>query len=991
MTTLIALAVAAQAQPAFLQFETGPVRPVALSPDGSLLFVANVTDGHLQIYDVVDTGLWYRGAVPVGLDPVSVAARTDDEVWVVNHLSDSVSVVDVDELRVSRTLLVGDEPRDVVFAQGRAFVTTAHRGQHRTDPSLAAVPGAGDPQLTTPGVGRADVWVFDAEEPGAGIGGTPEAILQLFGDTPRALAVSPDGATVYAAVFQSGNRTTALPEGVVCDGFEAAGPCFVEGFRMPGGNPGPAVNVDKESAPEVGLIVRYDDTLGFWADELGRDWSNAVRFDLPDQDLFAIDAATLEPASSPVTSVGTVLFNMAVNPVSGALYVTNTEARNEVRFEGPGIVGGSTVQGRLHEARVTVVQAGQATPRHLNPHIDYAVTPAEKGTKDHSLATPVDVVVSADGATLYVAAYGSARVGVISTAELEDGSFDPSKASASYLSTGGGPSGLALSDDRGWLFVYTRFDHAIAVIDVATGAQVDRWALHTPEPDWVREGRPFLYDAQRFSSNGEASCASCHVFGDLDHLAWDLGNPDEIVTTGSIPTLLGVVAPGDINGTGNPNDFHPMKGPMTTQTLRGMQHHGAMHWRGDRAVGTYGDDPFDERLSFKNFVVAFPGLLGMRSIPNESEMDAFAAFTESIAMPPNPLRALDRSLTTEQQDAFDFYVSSERISDGVPIGDFGFNCDGCHSLEPADGFFGTAGLQSFENEPQIMKVPQLRNLYTKVGMFGMIDVDFTDGGSSAHTGDQIRGYGFLHDGSIDTLFRFFSAVVFDANGPDIGFRSDAERRAMVELMMAFDNDIAPVVGQQITLTASDDVLVNARMDLLLASAERPFVSKLLGGEVTDCDVVAKAWSKGRVRGFLYEDGAFTSDDGTAPLSVEELRALADGGSVTLTAVLPGDGHRLGIDRDGDGVLDGLDSCPYEPNAEDQDTGCSDTSTKSEPPQDTGTPPTTDTGTGTAPTDGSPVEPVEPIARTGCGCDASGSAPWAFVGVGLLLGLCRRRQ
>ena len=29
-------------------------------------------------------------------------------------------------------------------------------------------------------------------------------------------------------------------------------------------------------------------------------------------------------------------------------------------------------------------------------------------------------------------------------------------------------------------------------------------------------------------------------------------------------------------------DFHPMKGPMTTQSLRGMANHGPMHWRGDR-------------------------------------------------------------------------------------------------------------------------------------------------------------------------------------------------------------------------------------------------------------------------------------------------------------------------------------------------------------------------------------------------------------------------
>jgi hypothetical protein len=47
-------------------------------------------------------------------------------------------------------LPVGVRPRDVVFAgPAGAPVSTAHRGQQRTDASLAGVPGAGDPQLTT--------------------------------------------------------------------------------------------------------------------------------------------------------------------------------------------------------------------------------------------------------------------------------------------------------------------------------------------------------------------------------------------------------------------------------------------------------------------------------------------------------------------------------------------------------------------------------------------------------------------------------------------------------------------------------------------------------------------------------------------------------------------------------------------------------------------------------------------------------------------------
>ena len=157
---LISVSGPAFAQGNYTLFESGPVRPIALSADGSKLFVCNIPDGRLEIFDVSAAGLSHSGSVPVGVDPVAVAESPSGQVWVVNHLSDSVSIVDVATLRVVRTLLVGDEPRDIVFAgagRNRAFISAAHRGQNRP----------GDPQLLTPGVGRADVWVFDATNPGA--------------------------------------------------------------------------------------------------------------------------------------------------------------------------------------------------------------------------------------------------------------------------------------------------------------------------------------------------------------------------------------------------------------------------------------------------------------------------------------------------------------------------------------------------------------------------------------------------------------------------------------------------------------------------------------------------------------------------------------------------------------------------------------------------------------------------------------------------------
>src|SRR5215210_7784895 len=97
----------------FTLFESGQVRPLVLSPSGKLLFAANTPDNRLEVFHIENNGLEHRASIPVGLEPVAVAARNDNEVWVVNHLSDSVSVVELaqggNSGRVVRTLLVGDE------------------------------------------------------------------------------------------------------------------------------------------------------------------------------------------------------------------------------------------------------------------------------------------------------------------------------------------------------------------------------------------------------------------------------------------------------------------------------------------------------------------------------------------------------------------------------------------------------------------------------------------------------------------------------------------------------------------------------------------------------------------------------------------------------------------------------------------------------------------------------------------------------------------
>jgi DNA-binding beta-propeller fold protein YncE len=881
---VVGLASAAGAQ-SFVAFESGQVRPLAMSPDGNTLFAVNTPDNRLEVFAVSPAGLTHTASVDVGMEPVAVAARSNSEVWVVNHLSDSVSIVDVSVSppHVVRTLLVGDEPRDIVFAGtggNRAFITTARRGQN--------LPNTVDPLLTTEGIGRALVFVFDATNLGNTLQGTPLTVVELFGDTPRALAVSPDGATVYAAVFHSGNQTTTVTEGAVCNDTNlnnntVPGPCNVGGFTMPGGLPLPERNVENIGRPETGLIVKFDQGTSQWRDQLSRNWNNAIRFDLPDFDVFKINANGSPPQQIGIDDaqfahVGTVLFDMIANPVSGKVYVSNTEAKNEVRFEGPGVIGGSTVRGHLHEARITVLDGSNVLPRPLNKHINYSVVPSPPGTSDSSLATPVGLAINATGTTLYVTGFGSQRVGVYDVTKLENNTFTPSPADGVDLVSlsGGGPVGLALDENNDRLYVLTRFDNSISVVDTNTLAELPalKRSLYNPEPFNITDGRRFLYDANITSSNGEASCSSCHVFGNLDDLAWDLGNPDDTVLNNPNPFALGPAF--------NP-DFHPMKGPMTTQSLRGMANHGPMHWRGDRTGGNdIGGDPLDEHAAFEKFNVAFEGLLGRTGEIAPADMTKFTDFILDVHYPPNPIRALDNSLTSQQQNGRNFYFNTTVDT---------LTCNGCHTLDENAGFFGGDGLSSFENEPQHFKVAHLRNAYTKIGMFGMPAVPFVNPGDNANTGRQIRGYGYLHDGSIDSVFRFLHATVFT-------FPSDTVRREVEAFVFAMDSTMRPVVGQQVTLTSANSAVQDIIDRLNLFDAR---------SNAGDCDVVVKGTVAGLSRGWWRQaDGSFQSDrDAESEPNAASLRAKANtaGQQLTFTAVPPGSGTRMGVDRDEDGYYD----------------------------------------------------------------------------------------
>ena len=91
--------------------------------------------------------------------------------------------------------------------------------------------------------------------------------------------------------------------------------------------------------------------------------------------------------------------------------------------------------------------------------------------------------------------------------------------------SGGGPSASCFDD----LIDASKchpFDNAIPIVSTRQNREVAHVRMFNPEPASITGGRRLLYDARATSSHGDSACASCHIFGDFDSLAWDLGDPD---------------------------------------------------------------------------------------------------------------------------------------------------------------------------------------------------------------------------------------------------------------------------------------------------------------------------------------------------------------------------------------------------------------------------------------------------------------------------------
>ncbi len=785
----------------FVHFESPHVHPADLTPARNRLLVVNTPDNRLTVFNVTDSLPTREAEIFVGLEPVSVRARNDSVAWVVNHLSDDVSIVNLNTMHVKATLRVGDEPGDVVFA--------------------------GSPTRAYVSVGGEDaIKIYDPDNLA-----TPPTVIALSGSEPRALARTADGSKVYVTLFQSGNHSTLLsPQKLPPDSVP-------EDFDLP-------MDPGLPAAPHVGLVVQSQ-TGGNWYDMYGNLWNHHIKYAVLERDVIEINTSTQAVART-FGNWGSNIFGVDVSPTDSRISYVGTEARNLLRFE-PRILGYTVETNAVFVNQAT----GVSTLRKLNPHIDFDTSPGTQAEHDSALGIPTAVAFSSAGNRAYVAAFANNRIGVL----------NPAGGAASTIlgrvPCAPGPSGIVVDDPNNRLFVVGRFHNELQVLSSSDFRSISRqWIGFDPTPDPIVNGRKFMYGGFT-SSHGDQACASCHVFSDTDGLAWDLGDPNGAFEPpgGSPPGLQG---------------FHPMKGPLVTQTLRGMSGVGPLHWRGDRV----------NLAAFNN---AFLTLLGRSAPLADSQMTALADFAMPLVFPPNPRQNLDRSMPDAppgQGSALrgqNFFMNT--------VVDSGMTCSDCHSA--ASFGPGTNGMMvraAHIGQSQDLKVPQLRNLYKKTNF---LDVPGAQ---------NKRGFGYTHDGSVDLTSKFNHGPGFSF-GPDSATAAD-NRRDLEAYLYAFDTGLAPAVGYQLTFhgTNNSDPTALSRLDTLTAQVT-----------AGNCDLVAHGRVGGQPRGWQYVGSGEWKPDKAAETNVTTaaLVALAGLGSeLTVTGVPGGSGLRMGLDRDRDTYFDG---------------------------------------------------------------------------------------
>lgn len=639
-------------------FASPHANPIAVHGDS--VFVANTPAGTVDVIDKVTQKV--RTRIHVGIDPVSIAVRPDGkEVWVSNHVSDSVSVIDnapasptylqiiatIQEFDPKTKATTFDEPIGIAFANNqKAYVALSSENQ---------------------------IAVVDV------VSRKVTKRIRIPAQDPRAIAVH--GNRLYVIPFESNNKT-----------------------QLSGGNKekidGNLVTFD---AWEHSIRVNNVLSIGHVVDIVKHP-------DVPDHDLFVFETENDQLVET-VDTLGTLLYGLTVDS-KGRVFIAQTDARNDVNGRaGTKKHGMLELENRAFLNQITKVSFlnEKAQPPEL---INLEPLPPEHPGREQALATPYAIQVSANDSTLVASAAGSDKLVTINAWSGEI---------LGRVSVGTVPRGIALENSpagdpaRAW--VYNAVADSVSIVDL-TDTRSPKVAgfikLEDPTHRQVKLGRTWFNSAAA-SSTGTFSCESCHPDSNTDQLLWVLKTPivtggNQIMPRSTMPVRgLRDTAPfhwdgvlGDPYGGNNSASIYTSVEPNADPADQATSARHLINASLADVMRAHSDDRVNDEGKPGGFSAA--------------ERDDLATYLLSVSFPPAQRRAYTNELSERAQDGFKmFHIVGD--AGGTP----GSNrCGDCHRMP----FYTSTNTPGTGMEAPTWRGAYDRFLILPQGRLNIVEFDF---------------------------------------------------------------------------------------------------------------------------------------------------------------------------------------------------------------------------------------------------------------------------
>ena len=590
--------------------------PIALY--GNRLFVANTPSDTVDVINTKTRKVVKR--INVGIDPVSISVRPDGkEVWVANHVSDSVSIIDND--RTSPTFLRAIDTVQDFDKKNKSTRFDEPVGIAFANNSKAYVALSSENKIAVIDVASRQV----------------KKRLEITAQDPRAIVVRND--RLYVIPFESNNKT------------QLSGGYKIDGDLV-------TFNAHEHSIANNNVL-----SLGHVTDIVKHPR-------VPDRDLYIFDTKT-DKLIRTVDTLGTLLYGLTVDS-KGNVFIAQTDARNDINGRsGTKKHSLKELENRAFLNQITRVslsknESGKPTFINLEP------LPPNHPGPGQALATPFAIQISDDDSTLVATAAGSDKV---FTVDAETGKV------MGRVRVESAPRGIALeTSSSGRLsqaWILNAVANSVSLIDVSdpnNPSVKQKITLEDPTHPAFKRGR-IAFNKASASTTETFSCASCHPDGHTDQLLWVLKTPivtggNQIMPRSTMP-LRGLRDTAPFHWDGIPGDPYGgnnsahIRERVKPNSKIGEPESATRHVIDGSLASTMmrvGDNEKNDE--------------GKDGLLNKDERDDMAKFLLNITYPPAQKRAYNNVLSEEAEEGFELFHIKGDVG-GTPGANL---CGNCHRM-----------------------------------------------------------------------------------------------------------------------------------------------------------------------------------------------------------------------------------------------------------------------------------------------------------------------